>query len=796
MDTQETDVQINTKPRAKKDRLFSFLAFLYKFPALKKRKAQDKPRNVLEDIVGGVVMVLSIVAGLVTCAALMKLPPFGNDPHFLFDVLKVDLVLLMALALLNIRRVFSVLRGSKRIEKQKKAAGVRIQTRLVMIFGFLALIPALLMAVFSVLFFHYGIQSWFNERVKSAVGNANAVAEAYLDEHYKVVRADIWAAANDFDRQAALISANPEDVKKILETQSTIRNFSEIILFSGGGNVIEEYGLRDQDAYMRMLKNGLDKANEGDVVVITDTDSERVHALVKLNNFIDAYLMVGRFVDPVVLSHVERTRKASEEYAYLEGQFAGLRVTVSMIYIVVALLLVVAASWVGLHFARQIVLPISDMIYAAERVSTGDLTVKLNEKTRFKDFSYLAQSFNTMTDEIKGQRNALMHANRQLDTRRRFTEAILATASHGVIAVNNKNEITLVNGRTADLLEHDQNELVGNDINKFLLGIGEYIADVEGRGDDGVFQFETPIVHSALGPRVLLVRIALEKENDVQVGAVITLDDITDLQSVQRKAAWSDVARRIAHEIKNPLTPIQLSAERLQRKYAGQIKEDDREIFNLCTSTIVKHVGDIGRMVKEFSSFARMPEPQMNDVNPLQALKDVILFEDHAHDQVEIEFVPLLGDMAIDDEVYIHADSQQIRQVFTNLLQNAIEAVQSIDNNGVIHIYSYRSKQRIFIIFKDNGPGFPSEIDRSRLSEPYVTHKEKGTGLGLAIVKKILEDHNGSLYMGLPEFLHKALDKDGIAEHIVSDEGACVVASFPIKFIKSEHKPNNEEFAA
>ena len=181
MDTQETDVQINTKPRAKKDRLFSFLAFLYKFPALKKRKAQDKPRNVLEDIVGGVVMVLSIVAGLVTCAALMKLPPFGNDPHFLFDVLKVDLVLLMALALLNIRRVFSVLRGSKRIEKQKKAAGVRIQTRLVMIFGFLALIPALLMAVFSVLFFHYGIQSWFNERVKSAVGNANAVAEAYLD---------------------------------------------------------------------------------------------------------------------------------------------------------------------------------------------------------------------------------------------------------------------------------------------------------------------------------------------------------------------------------------------------------------------------------------------------------------------------------------------------------------------------------------------------------------------------------------------------------------------------------------
>ena len=158
--------------------------------------------------------------------------------------------------------------------------------------------------------------------------------------------------------------------------------------------------------------------------------------------------------------------------------------------------------------------------------------------------------------------------------------------------------------------------------------------------------------------------------------------------------------------------------------------------------------------------------------------------------------MPLLGDMAIDDEIYIHADSQQIRQVFTNLLQNAIEAVQSIDNNGVIHIYSYRSKQRIFIIFKDNGPGFPSEIDRSRLSEPYVTHKEKGTGLGLAIVKKILEDHNGSLYMGLPEFLHKALDKDGIAEHIVSDEGACVVASFPIKFIKSEHKPNNEEFAA
>ncbi len=794
MDTQDTDVQINQKPRAKKDRLFSLLAFLYKIPTLKKRNAQNKPRNVIEDIVGGIVMVSAIIAGIVTCGALMEIPPFGDDPHFLFKVLKIDLVLLLALALLNIRRVLAVLKSNKSNEKQKKAAGVRIQTRLVMIFGFLALMPALLMAVFSVLFFQYGIQSWFNERVKSAVGNANAVAEAYLDEHYKVVRADILAAANDFDRQAALISANPEDVKKILETQSTIRNFSEIILFSSTGRVIEEYGLQDKAAYVRMLTDGLEKANDGDVAVITDTDSERVHALIKLNNFIDAYLMVGRFVDPTVLSHVERTRKASEEYAYLEGQFAGVRVTVSMIYIVVALLLVVAASWVGLHFARQIVMPISDMIYAAERVSTGDLSVKLNDQTRFKDFSYLAQSFNTMTDEIKGQRNALMHANRQLDTRRRFTEAILATASHGVIAINNKNEITLVNARSSDLLEHNEQELVGHGIDTFLLGITDYIANAEQKADDEVFQFETPIVHSTLGPRVLLVRIALEKENDVQVGAVITLDDITDLQSVQRKAAWSDVARRIAHEIKNPLTPIQLSAERLQRKYESQIKEEDREIFNLCTSTIIKHVGDIGRMVKEFSSFARMPEPQMSDVNPLKLLKDVMLFEDHAHDQIDIDFVPLLGDLSADDEIFVHADSQQIRQVFTNLLQNAIEAVQTASEDGVIRIYSYRNKQRLFMIFKDNGPGFPAEIDRSRLAEPYVTHKEKGTGLGLAIVKKILEDHNGSLYMGLPEFLSKALDKDGLVDYIADDKGAVVVASLPIKFVKTENQ--NKEFAA
>lgn len=750
-------------------------------------KGKDRPRKVVEDILGAVIMLCAIVSVVATYAALTEIPPFGDDPHLLFDLLKVDLVLLCALAFLNFRRVFAVLK-SKTISKPQKATGVRIQTRLVMIFGFLALAPALLMAIFSALFFHYGIQSWFNERVSLAVNNANAVAEAYLDEHYKVVRADILAAASDFDRQAAIISANPEDLQRILETQSTIRNFSEVGLFSGNGSIIESFGIAAKGSLIKMVRDNVDEANNGEVVVITNRDAERVHAIVKLNNYIDVYLMVGRFVDPVVLNHVATTREASKQYAYLEGQYAGLQVTITMIYIVVALLLIVVASWLGLHFARQIVMPISDMITAAERISTGDLSVQLNEDTKFKDFSYLAQSFNTMTSEVKEQRNALMHANRQLDTRRRFTEAILASASHGIIAVNTDNEITLVNTRTSTLLEHTNQELVGEKIDKFLIDIESYFARAQSKPDE-VSQFELSITHSTLGPRVILIRIAIETEDNKQVGAVITLDDITDLQAVQRKAAWSDVARRIAHEIKNPLTPIQLSAERLQRKYSKQIAEKDREIFQLCTSTIIRHVNDIGHMVNEFSSFARMPEPEMNNVNALHVLRDVIVFENHAHANVDIS-LNKISDAIADKNVIIYADTQQLRQVFTNILQNAIEAVdtQQRADRGSVQIYVFESKERVFFVFKDNGLGFPDGVDRSRLTEPYITHKEKGTGLGLAIVKKIIEDHNGNLYMGAPDFLTSAMERSGLETGILQEDGACVVVSLPIKSIDDKQK--------
>ncbi len=776
----------------KKDRLFRFLSWIYNRGILNRRA--DKPRNVFEDVLGAIVMIAAIICGIATYAALTELPPFGNNSHLLFTLLKIDLLLFFALAILNFRRVYAVLKSKSPIEK-KKAKGVRIQTRLVMIFGFLVLAPALIMTIFSAMFFHYGIQSWFNERVGSAVNNASAVAEAYLDEHYKVVQADILAAASDFDRQAAIISANPNDLVHILRTQSTIRNFSETALFDAGGEFIEQVGIdkEEEDTYVKMAKDNIAKANSGEVVVITNREAERVHALIKLNNYIDVYLMVGRFVDPVVLSHVSLTRESSKEYAYLEGQYAGLQVTITMIYIVVALLLIVAASWLGLLFARQIVMPIADMIYAAERVSTGDLSVKLNEDTKFKDFSYLAMSFNTMTDEVKQQRNELMLANRQLDTRRRFTEAILSSASHGIIAVNTNSEVTLANTRAAMLLEHGDNDLIGKNVGSFLIGIERYIDKAHATPNE-VSQFELNISHSKLGPRVVLVRIALEAESDELAGAIITLDDITDLQAVQRKAAWSDVARRIAHEIKNPLTPIQLSAERLQRKYSKQIDEKDREIFQLCTSTIIRHVTDIGHMVQEFSSFARMPEPVMKNIDPLAVLKEVIRFEDHAHYKVDVQ-LSHIAESLLESQVEIGADAQQIRQVFTNVLQNAIEAVQAAhpEGQGFVHIYVYQEGQNLFFIFKDNGAGFPDDVDRSRLAEPYVTHKEKGTGLGLSIVKKILEDHNGRLFMGMPSFLRSFLDSQSIDTSVFDGAGASVVVALPVKSMnKTDDNAVNE----
>ncbi|GJL84807.1 MAG: PAS domain-containing sensor histidine kinase [Micavibrio sp.] len=718
----------------------------------KRMKSRGRRSRVWQNRLAGALALAAIVSGFATYAALTDTPPFGDDPGMVIWLLNLDLIILLSLVGLIAKRLVSLWSGRKR-----KLAGSRLHVRLVYTFSVMAAVPVIIMTVFSAFFFHFGVQTWFSNRVQTAVNESQAVAQAYLEEHQQVIKADTLAMANDLDRQATLIISNNKAFEQIMQTQSVLRNLSEAIVFNADGRVLARAGLSFMLEFEEAPSYAIGEAAGGEVVLMTGGNDDRIRALVKLRSFADTYLFVGRTVDPQVLSHLAATRKAVEDYADLQTRYSGLQITVTMIFVVVGLLLLLAAIWYGLILARKLVTPISTLITTSDRVRAGDLTARVPEHEMLEEFDYLARSFNRMTKQIQEQQGELIQANRQLDQRRRFTETVLAGVSSGVLGVDEKNKINVANNSAVELLGRNASELTGKNIVKIMPEFKGILKQAHSRPGK-ITQAEITAGEKEGVKRSLLVRVAIELIGEEDKGAIITFDDITELQSAQRKAAWADVARRIAHEIKNPLTPIQLSAERLKRKYLGQIK-DDPETFEQCTETIIKHVGDIGHMVNEFSSFARMPEPVMQEDDLGVHIRDALVLQQQAH--LDIRF-NLIGTEK--DSVLTSFDAQQIRQAVTNIVQNAVDSIESRYEQdkgknkkptpGHIDILlSTDGDDEIAIVITDNGLGLPKNEDAARLSEPYVTHKPKGTGLGLAIVKKIMEDHGGRLVLSTPDWL-------------------------------------------
>jgi two-component system nitrogen regulation sensor histidine kinase NtrY len=716
-------------------------------------------------------IIAAIASGIATYAALTETPPLGNDPDTVIWLLNIDLIILLLLVALIARRIVSLWSGKKR-----GLAGSHLHVRLVYIFSILAAAPAIIMTIFSAFFFHFGVQTWFSTRVQTAIEESQAVAEAYLEEHRQVIRADTMAMATDLDREAPILMNNQDAFDKFVQTQSLLRNLSEVIVFEPSGKVLARSGLTFSLEFEDVPEDSMRRAAEGDVVIMTGGNDDRVRALVKLNNFFGTYLYVGRMVDPKVLSHVTSTREASQDYEDLQNRYSSLQVTVTMIFVVVGLVLLTLAMWFGLILARQLVTPISALISTADRVRAGDLSARVPEQDTLQEFDYLAQAFNRMTKQIQEQQNELIDANRQLDRRRRFTESVLTGVSAGVLGIDVKSQINIANSSAAELLGF-KDDLVGRNITDILPALQGLLEQAHKRPGKTT-QGEIPYISDSGTRLIFLVRIVIELIGDQEVGAILTLDDITELQSAQRKAAWSDVARRIAHEIKNPLTPIQLSAERLKRKYLGQIKEDP-ETFSLCTETIIKHVEDIGRMVSEFSSFARMPEPVMELDNLSRHIKEAIFLHKQAHRDIAINY----RESPNGGNFQVQFDAQQIRQALNNLIQNAVDSItgqQEQLGKGLIDIIvAQYERDEVVVIVSDNGPGLPKGANPESLTEPYVTHKLKGTGLGLAIVKKIMEDHGGKLVLGAPEWL-KSIDgwKDL--------GGATLVLILPLDVVRTE----------
>jgi two-component system nitrogen regulation sensor histidine kinase NtrY len=487
----------------------------------------------------------------------------------------------------------------------------------------------------------------------------------------------------------------------------------------------------------------VDRAREGKVVILTAGTDDRVHALVELDSFNDIFLYVGRPVDQRVLAHMDRSQGAAKLYEEMEGQRSDLQIRFAMIFVVVALLLLLAAIWVGLAVANNLSRPIGNLIFAAEKVGAGDLTARVDQGLGRDEISSLLRAFNSMTQKLETQQHELLDANEQIDNRRRFIEAVLSGVTAGIIGLDRDGCITLPNRSACELLQSDAKKLSGKALAKVMPEVAPLMEKAR-RRPGHISEAEIARNEPDGTVRSLFVRIQADSDEAGVSGFVVTLDEITELLEAQRKAAWADVARRIAHEIKNPLTPIQLSAERLKRRYLSQI-ENDRETFETCTDTIIRQVAEIGRMVDEFSSFARMPEPSLSDHDLVEIVRQTVFLQRNA--TPKIKFVCDLPD----EPVVQSCDSRQIARAVLNLLQNAADAIEGRQDKangglppGEIRITLSESPSGRRIEIRDNGCGLPKKL-RHRLTEPYVTTRAGGTGLGLAIVRKIMEDHDGKV---------------------------------------------------
>jgi two-component system, NtrC family, nitrogen regulation sensor histidine kinase NtrY len=679
----------------------------------------------------------ALASGIATYLALTGAAPFAQRPGAVLTLLNLDLVLLLALAAVVAKRLVEVW-----MERRRGLAGSRLQVRLVGVFCLIAIMPTIIVAVFSYLFFGSGIENWFSDKVRTAISESVAVADAYVKEHQQAIRADALSMAAELDRSASSLRLNPQFLAPVLTAQAAVRGLTEAAVLDRTGTMLARTGLMFALGFEDVSKDALHRAQQGEVVTMTDDREERVRALVRLDEFSDLFLYVGRFIEPRVLAHRDETHRAAAQYEQLEGQRSGLQIKFAVIYIVVAMLVLAAAVAIGIHFAAQLADPISRLVGAAERVSGGDLSARVPEGDKDDELVSLSRAFNRMTHQIQSQQRELIDANRQLDERRRFTETVLTGVSAGVIGLDRGGRIYLPNRTASALLGVDLDLSIGEDLGEVVPEMARLLK-LAARRPDRLAQAQVQIADPD-SMRTLLVRIAAEHDDDEIRGFVVTFDDITELVSAQRKAAWADVARRIAHEIKNPLTPIQLSAERLRRKYLKEIKNDP-ETFRICTDTIIRHVEDIGRMVDEFSSFARMPAPVLKPEDLATIVEQAVFLERTAHPKIAFETrfsarpVPL------------RCDARLIGQALINILKNAIESIEGrIAENGLPPpghiIVTVEANRPVAVTIEDNGKGLPRH-GRERLTEPYVTTRAKGTGLGLAIVKKIMEDHRGQLML-------------------------------------------------
>lgn len=691
----------------------------------------------------GVTILLVGLGPLLAGATYTALGPLdqGSNSPFLRIVVLADLSYILILAALVILRITQMI-GARRAQ----SAGSRLHLRLTGVFGLLALLPTIMVAVFAVLSINVGLEGWFSKRVGNVLSNSLAAAQAYEEEHRQELERDGLALAAELNavRESNFFMSDGEIRQSLGQLQSEIeRGLTEAFVIDGAGEIRARGARSYEFGYERVGSEQIDEALSNGIVVIEDWSNDEFRALIPLTSFTDRFLYVTRSVDGNILNLLDQTQETVGLYRQLESDRGRLLFEFGILYLGFAVILILAAVLLGLWFAERLSRPVGQLVVASQKVGAGDLDVRVPEEQGDDEIAQLGSYFNQMTAELRRQRGELLENTQQIERRRRLFDSVLSSITSGVVGLNAEGQVTFVNRSARRLLDVDH-ELEARPLSVAVPEFGPLLETLQAEGRE-VVQEQVNIIRGGK-QEALLARLSTRKsEEGLLEGYVVAFDDVTDLVSAQRLAAWGDVARRIAHEIKNPLTPIQLSAERIKRKFVGKLGDGGDDLKQM-TDVIVRQTNDLRRIVDEFSRFARMPEPDRITNDLAAILRDAVTLQVAGQPGVKFDSnIP-------EGPVFAEIDATMIGQALTNIIKNAGEAIETLreKNPNVSVLPEIRvalvvgpSTARICI--SDNGIGLPE--DRARLFEPYVTTREKGTGLGLPIVKKIIEEHGGSLML-------------------------------------------------
>lgn len=689
--------------------------------------------------VGLVIVVLSIVSALASYLILTGLTAIAPKNAYVWTALVINVVLIMAMVATIVWQAVGLHSAWRR-----KIPGARLHIRIVALFSIIAALPAVMLAIAATTTFSRSLDGWFSGRTRAIVENSYDVAKAYVDEHSQIIRTDIVNMVRDVNGSAETLKADPDAFQKFLIGQAALRDLTSAYVIDGDGVPIVMALDDPKLPYVVPPPAAIEQASAGQVALSLPSETYRISAIAKIDSMPGRFLYVARGVSAKVINHLRSTEENVDEYSRLRKAKSGLKFAHGLIYFMISTTGLLAAIWVGMWFAGRFVAPIRRLIAGAQEVSHGNLAIALPEIRGEGDLRRLSQTFNEMTRELKRQQDALVSTNAQLTERRNFMEAVLSGVSAGVIGLDPDGHVMLLSRSAERLLSISAHNTIGRSLSEVVPEFKEILSLREEGGIKVKGQHE---VKKQIGDdeRTFAVKVTRERGAE-DGGSVVTFDDVTELVVAQRTSAWADVARRIAHEIKNPLTPIQLSAERLRRKFGSQLTEN-RELFETLTQTIERQTGTIKTMVDEFAAFARMPQPVMAEHDLRIAVQEPAILFREGNKDIDLDLV--LPDKA----VRTRFDQRLISQAVTNLIKNATEAIEGFgdaqgrppDYQGRIEVRLLQpAEDRVAIEVIDNGIGLPKQ-NRNKLLEPYVTTRAKGTGLGLAIVQKIVEQHAGTL---------------------------------------------------